>query len=1403
MKPRRGGTGPELRALLRAPGIWMLAVFLSACGSKPALDPLVRIGDARLAAAMPAPLSESGYARGKYLVAECQRPFARPQDRWVAFVLDVSKLPGGPAGYSFTASVSGGAPGNNGGNLDFTAEGNRILLEVDMRRAGPGDAAVRVAARKGAGTVDAVHIRLGSEGPKRPLVPGETIPVKVEAPPGTESAGSAPVVAGIPFAPGQLWDAGRLSLRDGGGNPIPFQREATGTWIDGGSIQWVQFRTVAETGKNLQVVVDGGGSALPPGPPLVARKDGVVTMQAGPNRIEIAGGHSPVSAVYAGGELVAGSRGARGLYLVDSKGRTARSSDNPEITVESEGPVWACVRIEADYVTDDGEALARHITRLEAHAGKPFIGITHTLVLTRDTNGVWFREAGWELAMPAANGAGGKALFGVDGTDFSQFAEVPLEAGEGGVSIVQESHPSIGGGGAKFRIARTRDGQTGETLREGSTMGDWGGFLAARGGVFWSVKDAARQHPKEISVSPGRLGLLFFSPAGGAEMDFRTPALEARWNVAAQLDAARLAQFRGHSSNAAGWSKTHDLLLIPCAPATPPAAIAAEARRLREPVYAMADPGWIYQSGAMGPLYPCDPARFPDSEAFMRAVYKNYAGRVPGTRYNGFFDYFAGPHYGHEGRYRLTYTLLNDMWLYAARTGDRGVRQFAEGANRSFRDNYVNHWEAPGKNKGLFVDAEGGTGGWRKSDFPFYWEERTDFALGTTTSLHQFIWDYQLGGNLRSAEVVREFAAALKRHWKPDGQAWRVFMVLRVLGQAWQFTNDPELLLLLEETANRSAYDPEGEFLMTKDRPYGSSLYKTNTDVGTMVELWELLGTERWREMATRTADYWWRKRAGLTPIYRISGHYLNFLYDRTGSAAVAQTVDYNLRYANAAFNPKTGEARTLAFSSLDNVFQGIPYGMDVVARSGADRKPLASISQFDDYGSPAAWFLKKGALDRTVVFAQTPPGGEPGSLAPRLRVDALDAKSAYGLDLVGISQNSDGNPAEGLHAVKIVFPKDAPGLVYRIAPQGRGRQFAVAESNTPLVFHCGGYWNPSEFRPAYRYYFKIPENARNPSLFLEGTARFFAPGGEPWGEGRTLGGMVALPAGRPGLWSFEPVEPGLAKASGFPPFFAMNSADSWFDPGPEAIPTPEPETENAASRPGGLFVGKGSGLSIQPEDPSKPLFDPREGTLEFFFKPEWSTFDLRRGVEPVSKEILRVETPAGPWVLAYRIDPNGTTIDMGPKEPSHSFFAQQETLAAEPNGNRRLRAWNTRRIVEAGKWIHVALAWGKEEKLGGRDTYTVPALHVFVDGIGGSAALSSAQANNVPSGPPSKLVFPADLNASLGPLRVSPRQRYKGNFTPGNGSFPENDGEAAFLLDFGANPPSAEPQGLRISRDH
>jgi sterol desaturase/sphingolipid hydroxylase (fatty acid hydroxylase superfamily) len=226
-------------------------------------------------------------------------------------------------------------------------------------------------------------------------------------------------------------------------------------------------------------------------------------------------------------------------------------------------------------------------------------------------------------------------------------------------------------------------------------------------------------------------------------------------------------KIKAHTSNAISWSKTHEILFAPLP--SPAADLPLLSRLHSERVYAFVDPGWIHKSRVFGGLYPRAPALFPEAEAAVDSVLENYLKILPGD-WLGFMDYYAGPHYSFPGRYRILYTLLEDLWMAAARSGDRQARALAEGATRAYQDNYISHWDGPGKVRGWWLASAGGRGGWLKSDFPFYWEGRS-YVSGPTPALSHSLVDHWLTGNRRAGDIARCYGEAFVQFWGPEYRA--------------------------------------------------------------------------------------------------------------------------------------------------------------------------------------------------------------------------------------------------------------------------------------------------------------------------------------------------------------------------------------------------------------------------------------------------------------------------------------------------------------------------------------------------------------------------------------------------------------------------------------------------------
>lgn len=1326
----------------------------------------VRRDETSLAAVLPAPIHGETVLEGSLLNLVLDPPELRPQDRWFPVRVEI------PAGFrdslNLRVGVRDALGGGEGSVSDPMSARERDIFWVDLRSPGWPRAEIEVVLLDGDEVVDRVVAQVPVRGPEVALEPGKKIPLRIDFPEG-EAPTVWPVRFGIPFAPGQLWDANRLLLVDGEGNSVPAQFSVSGRWAPEGSIQWViaEAEIPSAAGKELFALL--GSEKTEHGSVAkvhIREESDRLVVDSGAAEFVIGKTGEPLREIRAGGATSATGEGAKGLYVIDQTGRMGSSTGALEWSVEQAGPLAASVRLEGDYSAEDGSRLARFVLRLEFFAGMPQAQFSHTLVLTEDSNKIWFKEIGWEFAVPDSAIA---SAFAAAGTG----VESSLADGRELV-LVQKSAKGLSGRQDRFDLLEITNGQE-KPLADGPRMGDWCALAGSDGaGLFLSVRDAALQAPKAFVLGQGRLRVELFSPRGGTELDFRAPALLARWNLPSwkPLDKPTTDSIATYTSNAVGWAKTHQGLISPVVAGQGATQFASWSAMDSGRVYVHVDPAWIGKSGALGPLHPLDKERFPENEAFIEEILGKFSGLVPGSLYTGFVDYFAGPHYGHEGRYRLTYTLFRDAWLNYARTGDRAYRRFAEGASRAFRDNYIAHWDGPLKKRGLFIGCSPGDSpeGPLKPDLPMYWECKTVFNMTTTANLNTLVWGYQVGGDLRSKDVLADVGGAFKQHWSPERRDWRIFMTLRMLLQLYGFTGDPEYRALLEAGAASSAYDPDGALLLTSDRPYKSASYKTNTDVGNMIEIHEALGTARWREMALRTSRFWFLNLLGKSPLQRISGEYIPFLAAEqpADTPALAQLLDYNLRLS-------AGRGGPVGFSTLDSALQGVPYSMSMVASSGVRSAPLASLLEFDDYGEPARIFVAKRDAKPIRLWVSSPRKTEGSTLLePPVKISAWNQETMMGMDLITMNTLS---ASQG--AVEIVIPGDAAIGVYCLEPTMRGGHFVLADGNVPLVFEPSGPWRSSTFEPSYRYFFQVSEKGGvPPRIFFEAPTHLYRPDGTAEKEGEAISGWVDLSREAHGLWSFEPVKTGLVSAQGISGAFAMNNPKAWFDPGQPilesgAADTQSPEAEVGEPVTGRLVTTGGavdlpvpeSGALSAGEVDGQPVAG--SGTIEFFMRPRWGTFDLAAG-RRVLKPLLDIETKPGRWSLVYRLDPEGAAGRVAPKEPSHSFMASIPVLrSGSSKPASPLTPWNTRRILEPNEWVHVALVWGLETRPGVKGVVSLPFASVYVNGRGASdKVLPNRQADRL-AGVPQALRFPAAMDAEIAWVRVSKGARYAKDFSP------------------------------------
>jgi len=332
------------------------------------------------------------------------------------------------------------------------------------------------------------------------------------------------------------------------------------------------------------------------------------------------------------------------------------------------------------------------------------------------------------------------------------------------------------------------------------------------------------------------------------------------------------------------------------------------------------------------------------------------------------------------------------------------------------------------------------------------------------------------------------------------------------------------------------------------------------------------------------------------------------------------------------------------------------------------------------------------------------------------------------------------------------------------------------------MVLYAPDYWHLPDISPPQRIYFNVPEDAQGAQIFFEGRARLIGPEGALFGEAEGQRGWVDLPSDRPGLWSFDPIDNRLVRARNFPPFFAFGDPEFFFEPEiaweRKEPPAPEPAIpEDTLFVSGAIRVDDDQALRLAgkrsfkldggPPDASGDgsRFLPHEsGTIEFWFRPDWSTFDL--GAGNPRKRVVSITTDKGAWGLLYRVDSEGTNINLGPRDPSHSLYGAMH-VEREDGSTARLRVWRTQTLFDRGAWTHIAWSWGPEIVPGPHlEPLKLMTMRIFVNGVGARQVIFRSAVNGLARGAPKSLqIHP--LDGAMDELRVSDIQRYTEDFEP------------------------------------
>lgn len=915
---------------------------------------------------------------------------------------------------------------------------------------------------------------------------------------------------GVPFSEGSLWSTDNLILTDDSDNEIAADFEVKAYWGYEGSIKWVGVNSIIPAGLT-QVYVKPGTSSTSINEVIVTEVDNEITVNTGVATYVIDNSSSIIK--------IDSPETVKGLYIIDQNDRVASHEELTKV-IEKQNSVTACIKIEGIYKYS-GEEFARHITRLEFFYGQPQAKITHTLILTRNTNTIWFKEMGWELPFPDTVGSNKIINVSSDNTDNSLYETFNLSSE---ININQKYGKRMGMrpntsnrwsprvvGDDEFVVS---DNST--TLYTGVNMGDWVSITGDTGNFMFACKDLALQSPKAFTIDDNKINFKLYASGTGATgtdfyegpMSFSMSAVGERWglkpyitmtasdaiyltaSVNGELNSSRIDRVVSRSSDAIGWSKTHELII----------SLDDDIRwvnNLRNSPFAHTDTEWIYSTKAIGSIHHKDVENFPVLEELIdRAFYNLALGlpiqlSIPGkpsytfkgndSWFRGFFDYCAGPVYVYPERWRFTYSYTYDAWYLFIRSGERVIREVATKINRAFMDNYIAHWDSENtgelaKTKGLFIATfDPGVNNTGPGDFPIYWEQIKAFQLTTTTDIERSILDWYLTGYGRAKDIVEQFENAMLQEWTFDEYNFRVLQVVKLLDQCYKFSWSKETKILLEKTfwGNPRILDEEGELYITKNRPYGSTTYKLPTDVDTFTKLGYTLDSPYIHKIAAKAGRFI-IESSGITG--RSSGLTPHFIYNKESDNTFLSIFEYMttdlVRYLRSDGTAAVG------YSDFPKFFRGLPLYMDLFTQNLSSWLHIVKLSNSD-----TRFLVYKSSSERLNLLLQCPnvgttqsivgdtiPYGFVGSAVYVLPQNTSTPEVWSGQDLHQVTEYSSKQDDER-SLVKVVIPKDAPGGIYEIILNRDGDYRIFSDKNTPMMVYASNGFKLPPLRVSSSFY--------------------------------------------------------------------------------------------------------------------------------------------------------------------------------------------------------------------------------------------------------------------------------------------------------------------------------------------
>jgi len=1174
------------------------------------------------------------------------------------------------------------------------------------------------------GGAGATLVRNLSIGQAMALPQKSKIALDVNWPDQSRAVKSWPIYCGVSFPAGTLLDQKFVRVLNQSGKEIPSQSEVLAQWGLGGSIKWLGLSFEGVPGDTYFAEFGSEVKRAESDAPRVAVTEtaDMISIDTGVARFELPSKGPLVGKAWMGEALAV--ENLEGVLTVrdqkDNEGTELGGGIDEAPRVEVAGSQRVVVRREGFLRDASGKQMGRYIVRLSFHAGQAVVGMQHTFVMTVNSNQMQIKELA--VRMRPAFSAPWQAAFDVAGDDGKTAWEVlqnitPSED----VWMFQEAYPHH-----RQTVSRFTLGRAAQNLKEGAVAGESAAVWGADSGIGLTIPNLSRLFPKEISVSANGLVAKLWSSRSGRLLDFRPGAIADHvgnpW-LDKSFPGGNKAFRSQNPGDAAGTGRTHDLILF-LAPGGSKALADAQAagEAASQPPVALQDPKWLHQTKAMGPLQPYDPTQFPRLEAFMQQFFAEcLEGQAQRFGDHGFLDVGAGPHtYGgalaDPGKdwprlnYRyanMDYGMRTSSWLAYARSGQRNYRTYAEAITRHLYDFRFSHWELPGKPFGAELN------GLTSEESMLYWTGvpgRVPAAGGHQAfDLLNHLYQFYLTGDRRALEVALNFGQYMRRSFDPSvlpdiGSTSGNFRAYGCAAILYAQTWDSAYVRLVQEARARLLDLRTTTGLVNQD--YYGAFYKHSARGWGVLQDYLATGDHTAGESILKLCNYLVQSEPSHTLGYH--EHDASFFqvgYDLSKDQRFADWMNTRLNRLAYAFTTPDGKLRGKPYEGnhSSNVLELVAYGTDLVnrARGGLRPRPLFSeLSRARD-----AWLAiekpETGAVSMELVAGRS-------ANFNILSLEDESRRSWFGGYTGTFRINWSplvpdfGSPGLGSGYGQAILPLDMLGGVYRL--DGTHTLISHDEGGKVVAVAPHGLYYDAAQVDAAPLWFAIPAGASG-SITVNRPASLDIDGKK-----------IELPAGKPVNLPVADVEQtgSLSTQSGtifvrlggdIPPVFARSRSELFVPPqAGKPAPLPVPDTADAPYGVGSggessdlAFRLKTQGLQIprgnQTAEGSFQYFDPRRGTLEFWFKPAWSSALL-----PSTKKIPLLNTPK--WWLTLQAAQQ-EFMSTGKQELAALEGSHLE-WSVEPQPPARV----PQRVVLPvdfwqDRWHHIALSWDTRPDVG------------------------------------------------------------------------------------------------------